>query len=145
MDDVEKRKVLTLPGLELQSPCFPARHQSLSRLHAPPLLCWTSTNENEIRPTAYNMFPINIKFCRISLSNSSDWKWCVKTDFYFWVLHPVASITTIFFGFHQSQMYFSNVCLLLLLHTHYITGHLQEEYCLLPKELFFLINFNLIT
>jgi hypothetical protein len=33
LDDVEKRKVLPLPGLELQTLCHPARSQSLYGLH----------------------------------------------------------------------------------------------------------------
>jgi hypothetical protein len=33
MDDVEKRKICTLPGLELRPLCRPVRSQSLYRLH----------------------------------------------------------------------------------------------------------------
>jgi hypothetical protein len=35
LDDVEKRKFLTLPGLELRPLCHPARSQSLYRLRFP--------------------------------------------------------------------------------------------------------------
>jgi hypothetical protein len=35
LDDAEKRKFLTLPGLELRFPDRPARSQSLYRLHYP--------------------------------------------------------------------------------------------------------------
>jgi hypothetical protein len=50
LDDVEKRKFLTLPGLELRPLCRPARSQSLSRL----LLChsWRCIGDLSIqRPT----------------------------------------------------------------------------------------------
>jgi hypothetical protein len=35
LDDVEKRKILTLPGIELRSLCRPARSESLYRLSYP--------------------------------------------------------------------------------------------------------------
>jgi hypothetical protein len=35
LDDLEKRKFLTLPGLELRPLCRPARSQSLNRLRYP--------------------------------------------------------------------------------------------------------------
>jgi hypothetical protein len=35
LDDVENRKFLTLPGLELRPLCLPARSQSLYRLNYP--------------------------------------------------------------------------------------------------------------
>jgi hypothetical protein len=41
LDDVEKRKFSTLPGLELRPLCRPARSQSLYRLRYPGSLFWT--------------------------------------------------------------------------------------------------------
>jgi hypothetical protein len=40
LDDVEKKNVLTLPGLELRSFCRPARSQSLYRLRYPGSQCY---------------------------------------------------------------------------------------------------------
>jgi hypothetical protein len=40
VDDVQKRKILTLPGLELRPVCLPARSQSLSHL---PIEHWMGT------------------------------------------------------------------------------------------------------
>jgi hypothetical protein len=40
MDDVEKRKFLILPGLELRPLSRPARRQSLYRLRSPGKLQW---------------------------------------------------------------------------------------------------------
>jgi hypothetical protein len=39
LEDVEKRKFLTLPGLELRPLYLPARSQSLCRLHYPGFKC----------------------------------------------------------------------------------------------------------
>jgi hypothetical protein len=40
VDDVEKRKFLALPGLELRTLCRPARSQSLYRLRYPRSCQW---------------------------------------------------------------------------------------------------------
>jgi hypothetical protein len=45
LDDVEKRKFLTLPGLELRHLDRPARSQSLSRLRYPGYQQWTAPYE----------------------------------------------------------------------------------------------------
>jgi hypothetical protein len=51
LEDVEKRKSLTLPGLELQPLDRPARHQSLYRLRYPGsyLTQGTDTNAKQIK------------------------------------------------------------------------------------------------
>jgi hypothetical protein len=47
LDDVEKRKFLTLPGLELRSIGRPARSQSLNRLLYPGPYLKENTNYNK--------------------------------------------------------------------------------------------------
>jgi hypothetical protein len=49
LDDVERRKFLTLPGLELQPLGRPAHSQSLYRLRYPDSLGATVTNQNLIQ------------------------------------------------------------------------------------------------
>jgi hypothetical protein len=48
LDDVEKRKFLTLPGLELRPLCCPARSQSLYRLSYPGSLAVEGRFEKKI-------------------------------------------------------------------------------------------------
>jgi hypothetical protein len=50
LDDVEKRKFLTLPGLELRPLGRPARSQSLYRLSYP-----GSNNKRTLRKLVYDM------------------------------------------------------------------------------------------
>jgi hypothetical protein len=65
------------------------------------------------------------------------------SNYYFWRLHPIASITTIFLGAVNRNSIFRMFFITTIsypLHVSASTGHLQVEYIywLLPKELFFL-------
>jgi hypothetical protein len=67
LDDVEKRKFLTLPGLEHQPPGHPTHSQSLYRWHYPGSLeesCWTKSSNSVHDNIQWNphLIFLNVRF-----------------------------------------------------------------------------------
>jgi hypothetical protein len=83
LEDVEKRKVLTLLGLKLRSPCRAACSQLLYRLRYPGSSHHTSTLVNLIPHSLHSCFVYPFSFSCCLFSEALPWTSVTLFQFYF--------------------------------------------------------------